>query len=168
MASAFERIVDTIHETLDDPNVEKLCYRRSLSTHGKGRRIVWVPIGGRIDAATTPGVRPEHHEVSQTTRITALASKLLTVQAYIFAENDEILDKLHNNVLVAVAQTLQRGAQPGAFEIITETEAVAGNALNGQCLLMQEFVFDLVVPKQISQLAFISEQDHECEIDNDL
>lgn len=159
MASAFETIVDAIHEQLKDSRVCRGVYRKALTKNEGFFRIVWIPRGGRIEAATTGGFRADPNQISQTQRINPLAAKMLTVQAHIKARTFEELEILHNNLLVASSVgPLEKAIHPGAFEIISEGDERFGYLLGDNCGLVQEFTFNLVVVKQLQPLAALTAQ----------
>lgn len=168
MASVFEQTVDAVHVALAQPSVQKGVFRRALEQNLGKRCVVWIPVGGRIEPATTGGVRGLCFEVSTTERVQPLSAKTTNVRAVVMAESFETLEKLHDQLLVAVHAGLHNAATPGAFTYASEADENYGHILAGRSALVQEFAFDFVVIKKRQTLITVTEQTHECDLDPDL
>lgn len=168
MASVFETAVDQIHIFLA-ADIVKGVYRTGVAKQEAPHRVVWVPVGGTIMGPRTTALRgAAGAQIPGSERVEVLASKILTVRAHIMSRTFEALEALHHDVLNAVDKALGKAATPGAFEIVSESDASFGHARGGIGSLVQLFEWDLVVPKRLQMLATVTIHEHDYEIDTTL
>lgn len=161
MASFFEDAVDAVHENLD-AGIGKFLFRVSQDHHHIANRVVWIPRGGRIDGALEGKRTVASTQDTDETRLVPLCLKSLVVEARLTAATFEDLEALHADVLNAVQAGMHKASIAGSFEIVSESDAGAGNLLSGIALLVQQFIWQVVVTKQTETLVIAADQEHEC------
>lgn len=163
MASFFEDAVDAVHENLD-AGIGKFIFRVSQDHHHIANRVVWIPRGGRIDGGIEGKRTVAATQSTDESRLVPLCKKLLSVEARLTAATFEDLEALHADVLNAVQLGLHRASIAGSFEIVSESDAGAGNLLGGIALLVQQFTWEVIVTKQTETLVIAADQTHECNL----
>lgn len=156
--SRLEEFTVSIHETLADSSVKRLFGRKSLAHQEQARRIVWVRTRGDIEAPRQAGGRevpPATTPPGGTTyRVRACCLRIERVEAHIFAEDDEKLDALLDNLLAAIYLTIPTPSFSG-FAFPSQEEGKDGESLRTQkCVLT--VAFRCPVPDEIKPLAPIT------------
>lgn len=160
MPSRLEDITIEIHERLNDATLERRFGRKELQHHDQERRIVWVRVLSPIDTPKRAGATmvvgdPEH-------RVNVCQIRVETVEAHIFAETDELIDQLLDNVIAACWLTLQSVAvQFTNYSWVSQYENEAGETLRTEKVVLR-LSFRLPVPEEIKQLTPITEISHVC------
>lgn len=146
-----------VHTELNDATVERVNSRRRDGRHGKRRRIHWYSDGGAIDIASQAGGR---ETTSGTVREPAVWERLERVTCLVFAENEDSLDTLLDNLIVAISRVAANGS--AIFDSYTwQYNEVA------QRIPVSELTFDLKLPvvDEYSPLVVITDEEHDCIIE---
>lgn len=167
MASQLEYLIGKFREALGDDSVMVLHGRANLERQDQVRRVVWVAPGGTISSPTTTEMRMVTGAQVEGQRVKPLASKRLSLIAFVQAEDFETLEDLHENVLVAAHSAWLKASTAGAFDIITQGDERFGFSISSE-LIAQRFELDLVLAKERKTLATLTTQTHECSIDTEL
>jgi hypothetical protein len=162
--SRFSDFADAVHVTLDDATVQKLVGDSHKGSNRQQRRVQWYRTGGEMTADT--GQAGGRETTGSTVREPAVWTRLEDITCHIFAESEDTLDDLFDNVIVAIDNTarafsVQLGEysweHPGKGEFATRNPMV-------------ELIMSLKLPVSDEQktLVTITDEDLTCEIDEDL
>lgn len=156
--SRLSDFADSVHVALNDATVEKVIGQKNGNRHGKRRRLHWYRISGQIVPARQTGGTEENGNRSPTE-----LTRLETVQCNVFAETEDTLDVLIDNVIAAI----QGDAPGGSVQWGDYTWAHDEYAKRG---VMVPLTFEIRLPVLSEQKALvtITDEDLTCEIDEDL
>lgn len=161
--SRFSTFVDAVHVTLADATVQKLIGDSHKGSNRQRRRVQWYRTGG--ECVTSPQAGGRETE-SGTIREPAVWTRLEEITCHIFAESEDTLDDLFDNVIVAIDNTarafsVQLGeyawSYPGKGEFATRVPMVELN-----------MSLKLPVSDEQKTLVTITAEDLTCDIDEDL
>lgn len=147
----IDKFAADVHAKLNDPTVVYVRGRNGLQAHDVLRRAVWIVDGGSVGEAT-PG-RAGRKDTSSTTGTVAPYDRRDNVQIHLFADTDDNLETLFENMIVALNRTNSR-CRP-TYRFTTEEPGGAGRALRAEkCVL----TFPLAMPmiEEISMLTPIA------------
>lgn len=123
---------------------EPLIGRAALAEHSGPRKVVWVPIGGKIAPPKRHFQRPTNQAGAELEHAQVTADRVERIQVWIFAESllatETALELLVRAIKDSIPETDFAG-EP--YEWIHEREEFAGTALRGRCL---RFGFDAHIP----------------------
>lgn len=158
MASRLEQLTLDIHETLNDATVEHRFGRKHLEHHDQERRIVWVRAPSRLEEPRQAAAR----KVVGTTeyRVTTCVDRMDAVEAHIWAEDDESIDQLLDNLVAAICLT-QRFMAWGGYTYASQEPKEGGETARTEKIILR-VSFRLPVPEEIKPLKVIIGLDHEC------
>lgn len=162
--SRFSTFVDAVHVTLDDATVEKLIGDSFKGANRQRRRVHWYRTGGGMTAETHQAGGRE--TTSGTKREPAVWTRLEDITCHIFAESEDTLDDLFDNVIVAIDNT----ARAFSVELGEYTWTLPGKGEFASRNPMVELTMSLKLPVVDEQKALvtITDEDLTCEIDEGL
>jgi hypothetical protein len=121
--SVFREIVTAIHEKLDDSSVHMLIGRKHLKESNPQRRVVWAR---RPSQVVTPSTAGGKLVKGATTATDARVSQIYTLEqaceAHIYAEDEDAVEALFSNLLIAQYAVLNTGAQRMLADWETDTQ----------------------------------------------
>lgn len=149
MLTVLDAMTVKIHRVLADDSVERAWGRRALSGQHGARRIVWAWAGGRLQQPTRLGgfKTPDGKYA-----VTPAYSNQAVIEAHIGAEDQWTAEALWCRTLCATQLVLNTACMEGAYEWITETEPKAGHIYGDMAVVVQQFVWDLVIVRQLDEL----------------
>jgi hypothetical protein len=162
--SRFELFSERVHAQLNDPTVVRLVGRKNLAAHEQARRIVWIHAPSTVDRPSQAGGKVVGSSTTGT-RQQAVWMRLENAEVHVFAETEELVDQLFDNVLAAIDLAIPRVRLDG-YVWVTEQEGQAGLTL-WQPAIMFRCAFRLPVMDERKQLAPITAQEHECSLITD-
>lgn len=155
--SRFSDFIDSIEVELNDSSVKfvkNLPDRKGQ--HGQRRRIHFYKTGGSIEKASQAGGRI----VDGTSREPAVYFRHETIEAVVFAEDDDSLDTLVDNLLVAIDRVSPNGGvlfNDYDFNYDQYSKRIPITTLN--------FNVKLPVIDEIKPLTIILDEEHFCRFD---
>jgi hypothetical protein len=118
--------------------------------HDQRKRVVFVPVGGTIEAATRHGRRLGEVVVGQPTQLTVFEQRYrdrMTVAAHMVAESFEDTILLRDEVLRQTHASLNTASTPGTYRIVTQEDDHASVMLAKFEKIIQLFEWDLNIDK---------------------
>jgi hypothetical protein len=134
--SRISDFVSAVATELDDDSVDFVIGKAKEGQHGQRRRVHWYRLGGEIEKNTRQGGTLTDTE---TTRTVAVWQREERIVARIFAESEDTIDVLLDNLIVAIDRTAGVSAFTKADYIWHENEIA-------QRAPMVELEFRLALP----------------------
>jgi len=140
-----------VEATLADPTVTFRYHADAMNEHDKLRRVVWIGTGGVVDEAR-PG-RAGQVKVGQVSGTVAPYDRAENVEIHVYADTDDNLETLVENLIIALNMTLARCRPTYAW--VNQTPAATGRALRSKkCVL--KFVLHMPIREELSALTAIT------------
>lgn len=146
--SRLERITREIHDKLNDPGIEYGFGRKSLTEHAERRRIIYVRDGGIVAPPKQPIGDVDRY------RIKICRSRVESVEAHVYGENDEDADDILDALIASVCAKIP-DAKISKYDAISEEKSEAGHALRTYKYLLR-FEMWLPVPSEIKELRTVT------------
>lgn len=165
--SRFSTFVDDVHTRLNDATVQKVIGDKERGRNRQRRRLHWYRTGGEIVPSRTAGGTVESAGDDITgTRTPSVKTRMEDILCRVFAESEDTLDTLLDNVIVAINQT----AREPAVEWGEYTWEATQKDEFAKRIPMVELQFALRLPVADEQrsLTQITAELLTCEIDEDL
>lgn len=161
--SRFSNFVDAVHATLNDATVQKVIGDLNRGRNRQRRRVHWYREGGTCDVPDQGGGR---ETTGGTLREPAAWQRLEDITCHIFAESEDTLDTLLDNVIVAIDNTAR------AYSVILGDytwESTAKDEFSKRIpMVALSMSLKLPVSDEQKALVTITAEDLTCEIDEDL
>lgn len=139
MATKFEQIVEAIHAELNDPTVLRQTGRLAVKENQQLRRVVWI----REPSDITPP-RNVGGKLAGGVRYRQVYTREERVEAHVYAEDEDTIELLLDNLLGAMHVVGGPSIQPSKYA--WETERAEGAAhLTSQPKIQLELTFMIPV-----------------------
>ena len=168
MPSVLTRITDAIFEQLQEVRQEFgrsaldrahwIVGRNALVQHKSVPYVAWIPVDGKVDKpSSTNPIRDGNVSVSARYEASTNVECMLCAATYDEAE------ELHFDLLEAEFRALGSHKGVGTFRWLTQEPDKAGLTLAGE-LVVQQFTWPFIVPREIKTLVVPTSSDHECSL----
>lgn len=138
-----------------------LIGRKYLAKHDQKRRMVWVPVDSPVEPPKTTGGRRVGTGATQTVVVDAFI-RVETVEVFIFAEDEDTIEALFDNLLGVMKRVISGGLLAGPYRWLTEEDGGSGWVLR-QPAIMCRFSFRIPVPRESKAVVILTGEDHTCE-----
>ena len=160
--SRFSTFVDAVHITLNDATVQKVIGQKNEGRNRQRRRVHWYRVGGEVTVPRQAGGR---ETTGGTVREPAVWQREEEITCRIFAESEDTLDTLFDNVIVAIDNTARAySIEFGDYTWTSDKDEFAKR------IPMVELNMSLKLPVSDEQktLVTITAEELTCEIDEDI
>lgn len=171
MASRFQQVVEHVRiamQDVRDANAHDriadgswLVGRLAATSHkAPPPYVAWIRGGGSIIHT-----KQKNPLLDGNLLISPLYDARHTVSALICGRDDEDTETIWYDLLAAVRNSaLALDDLPGSFRWVTQEDDNAGYVRAGHELCIQDFVWPMLVPREIRSVTAIAASDHTCEI----
>lgn len=167
--SVLTDIVADIHGTLNDASVKALLGRKALTKHEQTRRVVWIRgTGSRVSRPVDVGGKLVTNNDATQDRHAPIYTMQESVEAHIYAEDEDACEQLFSNLLAAMKTALGSAWEPGRYEWQTETGSDGvntGYAVRG-CKIQFDSTWMIPSTGEIKPLTILTDQTHVCKIES--
>jgi hypothetical protein len=143
--------------------VQQVVGKANEGRNRQRRRVHWYRAAGEIGPTTQAGGRLSSDGL---TRVPAVLERRDGIACLVFAESEDTLDTLLDNLIVAIDHVAPAGGVTwGAYEFLTEDKAEFATRVP---VVQLEFALKLPVADEVRTLVEITGQEHTCTIETEL
>ena len=165
--SRIQTLADRVHARLNDATVKQVVGERNRGRNDQRRRIHWYRSSGEIISAKTAGgtVDSDGDDVTGQ-RVDSVWTRLEMVTCLVFAESEDSMETLLDNLITAIDQSERAPAvEWEGYEWSSTTKDEFSKRIP---MIELTFSIRLPVADAIKQLVEITDEELTCEIDEDL